>query len=69
MAPRSAIAMQHRGYLGDAQVREVRLHDHLARELHPRRPKVQREDPVAAERAHPAVEVAALSAEEEARHE
>src|SRR5438874_524009 len=66
---RAAVSAQPRRHLDDAKVREVRLHHHLARELHPRRAQVERKDAIATEGAHAAVKVTGAPAEEETRDE
>ncbi len=52
--------------LGDGQLVQRGLHDHLAGELHPRRLQVEPEDRVPAEATEPAVEVGDRTAEEQA---
>ena len=54
--------------LADRQPAAVRLEDHLGGELHPRRVEVELRQGVAADRAHPAVRVGDLHAEEEVQH-
>ena len=45
------------GDLADPQTRSRSVHDHLARELHPRHPQPKVIEHIAPERAHPAVRV------------
>src|SRR5690606_23268586 len=58
-----------RGHLGDAELMQRRLDDHLARELHPRGAEPERVDGLLAEAADAAVKVAARCLEEQAPDE
>ena len=55
-------------HLADGESAAVRLEHHLGGELHPGRVEVERGQRVAADRAHPAVRVGHLHAEEDVEH-
>jgi len=63
--PRAPVGRQRRRHLVDPIVGKRRAYDHLARELHPRRPQVQRPHAIAIEPAQAAVKVAGAHAKEQ----
>src|SRR5262245_57798899 len=66
---RAAIRGECRGYLGDLQLEQRRLDDHLRRELHPRRLQTEPVHDVAAKSAQPAMEITDVAAKEQTADE
>ena len=67
--PAASVGRQGRRNLGDLQAPEDRLHDHLARELHPGRAQVKACDGGLRQSAQPAMEIANTAAEEQPAEE
>src|SRR5581483_5678451 len=61
----AAVGRERRGHLGHAQVVELRFDDHLARELHAGRTKIEDVEGAATKAADAAMQIVDVDAEEE----